>query len=571
LKKYFILLIVCLFFAGFQQNPAYAKSKTDTLVNSAVTAGNTLRALTIVESKATGKNIPTKEYNDAVKKYNSAKLQVNQLTKSQRKPYLTKLAAVQVQIDRGRRYMAAVTAGLQLNQKRAILESYTKKGLLDDKTVNAYNSLSTANKNSASKFDVVYGSKTKNTILKLYKTPADGMITKLRSAVITKQAINESNKLLKAKASSSKMAVQYKIIVFNIDSVTQVSYKSKLKAEVKKLNAAIPSKMKTGTFANLILIETQLEELDALLSPGKSNQKVPGLYKTLSTRINSFPSSERQLLKTRFNKIMAKLKMSTKQIKELLTNTAVAKGVPPEVVKGIAVTENGNLQQFLPNGEVFKSLDNGYGLMQVTPLSPDDKRFDWNRVKYDLRYNIETGVNILLEKWKYSGSKIPTINNQEKNILENWYFTIMAYNGISMKNDPNRNKNAYQEQVFNYIVNQALLDEENPINIGKVKISENPKTHLPSFSEKMKYITAKKTFSTQLFKAGDQFTIHSNSNFRNVPSKTSKLIIKLPAGTKLKILSGPIEDVSPYNLYCWYKVSITGKKGTWYIASANLR
>jgi hypothetical protein len=46
-------------------------------------------------------------------------------------------------------------------------------------------------------------------------TPAEGIINKLHDAVTTKQAINASSKLVKAKASKSKITTQYKIIVFS--------------------------------------------------------------------------------------------------------------------------------------------------------------------------------------------------------------------------------------------------------------------------------------------------------------------------------------------------------------------
>jgi hypothetical protein len=569
-KKYILLFIAYILFLPLHNNNAYASSRTSTLVNSAIKAGNSLSNLTTVDKKATGKNIPIKEYKNSLKKYKSAKLQVNKLSNSQKRLYLHKLDRVRDQIDRGKSYITAVSAGKKLNKKTEQLEKYSKGMVLNNKTLNAYSSLSNELKSSSENFTAVYDSKTRSKIYKLYKTPAENATNRLQKAITVKQAIDRINKLVKSKSSPKNITNQYKIIVLNIDLIQQSAFKNQLKSEVKKLNALIPANVKKGQLADLILIEIDFEQLDTLLSPGKSNQKVPAIYDDLTNRINRYPTmSERYLLKKRFSKIMSQIKISTKELKGLMTKVAMSKGIPPEIVKAIAITENGKLQQFTTKGEVFRSTDNGYGIMQVTPLSPADNRFDWNRVKYDLSYNIATGVSILLEKWGYSGSRIPMINNQEKGYLENWYFAVMAYNGLSMRNIPNGSNIPYQEKVYDYIERLALLEDHN-FDIGKIVVSENPITHLPSFSTKMKY-TTKTTRSTQLFLNATEVKIKSLSKFRNTPSTSSSKVKSFPAGTRIKILDGPIEDNNPSNLFCWFQVSITGYKGVWYVASSNLK
>ena len=439
---------------------------------------------------------------------------------------------------------------------------------MDTPTINAYTTLSTTLKSYSPKFSAVYGKKTRAKIISLYKTPVDKVLSDLQYPVAVKQALNETTSMVKASATPSKIAAQYKVIVYKIDLIKQANYQKQLTAELKQLNAAIPENLKTGVFAQLITIETQLEQLDGLISKGKSDAKVPGLYKSLKTEIAGYtPKSDQAILNKRFSRIMDRLKVSTSELKGMLTSAAIAKGIPPEIVKAIAVTENGKLLQFQTNGEVYSSPDNGLGIMQVTPTSEEDQNFV-NGVKYDLKYNIEAGIDILLKKWKYANSITPVINRGEINILENWYFAIMAYNGLSFKNDPNKNSNPYQIQVYKNMQKGTTIQPE--ILTG-IKMVEDPITHLPSFKQQMSYKTKKMTASTQLFAKGKQITLSSKGNFRKVPSTVKNTPKEFPAGTKVTIQSGPIEDDSAANLFCWYKVSIKGTSGTWYVSSSNLQ
>ncbi|MEK5389636.1 transglycosylase SLT domain-containing protein [Margalitia sp. FSL K6-0131] len=547
---------------------AQAASKTDSLVTSAVNAGKILYNLTTVENKGTGKNIPTKEYSTAQKKYNAAMTAVKKQTGKQKTANLSKLKDVKTKIDRGKKYIDAVTYGKKLLDKKATLDKNVNKGVMDSTTINAYTTLSTTLKSYSPKFRAVYGKKTQAKIISLYKTPVDKVLSDLQYPVAVKQALNATTAMVKASATPSKIAGQYKIIVYKIDLIKQANYKKQLTAELKQLNAAIPENLNSGVFAQLISIETQLEQLDGLISKGKSDAKVPGLYKSLKTEIGEYtPKSDQAILNKRFTRIMDRLKVSTSELKGMLTSAAIAKGIPPEIVKAIAVTENGKFIQFEPNGEVYSSPDNGLGIMQVTPTSEEDQDLV-NGVKYDLKYNIETGIDILLKKWNYANSITPVINHGEKNILENWYFAIMAYNGLSFKNDPNKNSNPYQVQVYTNLQEGTSMKPE--ILTG-IKMIEDPITHLPSFKQKMSYTTKKMTASTQLFAKGKQITLSSQVRFRKVPSTVNNTPKVFPAGTKVTIQSGPMEDDNASNLFCWYKVSIKGTSGTWYVASSNLQ
>ncbi|QQZ10245.1 transglycosylase SLT domain-containing protein [Heyndrickxia vini] len=514
-----VMIILAVF--GFGQTNVFAASKTDTLVNSAVKLGKVLADMTTVGKKATGKNIPTKEYKAAITKYKSAKSAVNKQSGKQKKTNLSKLKTVNTQISRGKKYI-----------------------------------------------DAVYDKKTRDTVKKLYKTPAEKMKKDLNYPVTVKKAIDETSKLMKTSTSSNKLTAPYYKILVYIDSISQQKMKQQLLKEVKKINSTIPSKLNTGKFSEYVSMEMNFERLDSYISKGKSNANVPGIYNQLKKSISSVSSkTDRARLQKRFTGIMNQLKVSVKELKGMLTKSAVAKGIPPEVVKSIAVTENGSLTQFLSNGEVFKSHDNGYGIMQVTPMSDSDKSYDWNRVKYDLSYNIQAGVEILAKKWNYaflSSPLMPKINNGEKNLLENWYFAIMAYNGLSTKNDPNKVTKPYQLKVYENLKNRTLMSPE-IIKKQDVIFTGNP-AKLKTTAIKTKL----KTKSTQFYKKNNRVTISSSANFRTKPT-TNSTRKTFPKGTKVTILSGAIEDDSSANLFVWYKVSVSGVKGTWYVASSNLK
>lgn len=153
-------------------------------------------------------------------------------------------------------------------------------------------------------------------------------------------------------------------------------------------------------------------------------------------------------------------------INELLTRKAIENGIPPEILKAIAWQESG-WQQFRlnDNGSFWSKNDVvigsdglGIGIMQISipNLSLNDELL----YKSNIEANIDKGIEILLDKWGYGGKTdgtnllIPTINSNNKNILEDWYFAIMAYNGITKVNDPNNpTYKPYQELIYQHIQN----------------------------------------------------------------------------------------------------------------------
>ncbi|MFL6560678.1 MAG: transglycosylase SLT domain-containing protein, partial [Bacillus sp. (in: firmicutes)] len=314
-------------------------------------------------------------------------------------------------------------------------------------------------------------------------------------------------------------------------------------------------------------MDSDFKELDRLVSPGKSAAKVPVLYDRLSTRFKSFTSKESEL-QSKLDKIMSDLNVPIKTVKNMLTAKSKAKGIPPEITKAIALQENAGLVQFLPNGEVFSSADQGYGIMQVTRSAVQESQFDWDQVKYDLSANIDNGLDILMEKWDSTGRVLPAVNTHNKSVLEDWYFAIMAYNGIGQRNNPT-NINAYQMKVYSYVINNAINNDLlNPEIPKDIKFAVDPQTGIMSFKEKMSYETSKQTYSGQLFNAGDKVTLKGITNLRPEPN-TSKPAERLSTNTKISIVEAGIEDNLKVNLFNWYKVKVEGSNKIGYIASNN--
>ncbi|WP_181186267.1 S-layer homology domain-containing protein [Alkalicoccus urumqiensis] len=143
---------------------------------------------------------------------------------------------------------------------------------------------------------------------------------------------------------------------------------------------------------------------------------------------------------------------SAKEIEMKLTEAAMERNIPPEIVKAVAYAESGWRQTV--DGEPVVSEDGGLGLMQVTP--GEAAVYDEERLLTDIDYNISAGLDILEEKYGWTGGLLPETGAQRTD-LEAWYFPVMAYNGLVQVNSPiysdsgETNLNAYQEGVFSTV------------------------------------------------------------------------------------------------------------------------
>ncbi|MFI5298968.1 MAG: MYXO-CTERM sorting domain-containing protein [Polyangiales bacterium] len=123
--------------------------------------------------------------------------------------------------------------------------------------------------------------------------------------------------------------------------------------------------------------------------------------------------------------------------------TKVSPRFPCSLLKGISVQESVGWHQFcIPTGptctgvsQTIISFDCGYGLMQVTSgmTAGATSAYDANRVASDPGYNVSVGAEILAEKW----AATPSVGDNRVDLIEDWYFSVWAYNGLAFKNNPN--------------------------------------------------------------------------------------------------------------------------------------
>lgn len=142
--------------------------------------------------------------------------------------------------------------------------------------------------------------------------------------------------------------------------------------------------------------------------------------------------------------------LSHEEVESIIEEVAQEKNIPAVILKAIAWKES-NYRQFDESGNPFVSYGNT-GIMQVNKVHD---HLDQDKLRNDIRYNIEAGADILLNIWNSSGRTVPTIGDMNNNVLENWYFALWGYNGWSSRNNPNvSGNNAYQEKIFNLIRNK---------------------------------------------------------------------------------------------------------------------
>jgi hypothetical protein len=121
---------------------------------------------------------------------------------------------------------------------------------------------------------------------------------------------------------------------------------------------------------------------------------------------------------------------SPADIRAELSAAAVARGIPPRILYGIAYQES-TWRQFDTGGDPLISADNGIGIMQVTTVPAG---VDVARLKTDIDYNIGVGADILVTKWGYAPSVFAVIGDGNPRCYEDWFFAVWAYNGLKADN-----------------------------------------------------------------------------------------------------------------------------------------
>ncbi|SDJ55351.1 transglycosylase SLT domain-containing protein [Salimicrobium halophilum] len=163
-----------------------------------------------------------------------------------------------------------------------------------------------------------------------------------------------------------------------------------------------------------------------------------------------------------------------KEILSKIVEVANENEIPAEIMIAIASKESGAKGEYFrhydENGDVIETDDGGIGLMQITEL----KETSYSKKELeDIENNIRAAAEVLNAKWGYIGKRIPEMktwsyeagkvsykNDEEdpKQVIENWYFPVMAYNGLVEQNIPKHSEEtAYQDEVFKSMADQGQL------------------------------------------------------------------------------------------------------------------
>ncbi|MED1470655.1 Ig-like domain-containing protein [Bacillus salipaludis] len=274
-----------------------------------------------------------------------------------------------------------------------------------------------------------------------------------------------------------------------------------------------------------------------------------------------------------YEKIVPNKNPSTQHINCLLTSAALDAKIPPEVLKAVAATES-DWRQFDSKGQPFKSQDGGIGIMQIT----NQTAYDQEKLKNDIFYNIQVGVNILNSM--YNRTDLPKIYGGGREVIENWYFPVMAYNGTKPVNSPlyktdgKKNPNTYQEKVFARIKQDSFLDETNlaQFPFTRADFEYNPGSNTNIIFKKKEYIlTFQMHASRYFFQKGNKVVVtKDDARLRSQPS-TSGNFTNLKKGTTLIIDRNFSFDktATSQNQFVWYPVKYksTDQKPAGYIPS----
>ncbi|WP_010197270.1 cell wall-binding repeat-containing protein [Bacillus sp. m3-13] len=265
------------------------------------------------------------------------------------------------------------------------------------------------------------------------------------------------------------------------------------------------------------------------------------------------------------------------ELNSMLTQEAIIAGVPPELVKAIAWQESSWRQFRTTNdpsglwkkGDPVVSFDGGIGIMQITEPNMTAERE--LRLKEDIRYNIQEGLRILKEKWNYSSwGRIPKINGNDMAVIEDWYFAVMAYNGISRRNDPQYYPdNTYQDVIYRHIERMAQLT-----------VTKFPETQLRNdiyyndagsllFRKNHYYVSGPFTISKHFFSKNDLVKA-TESGVRLRKSPEGSEIRMTTAGETLQIVGPYQAGNNSSNHFVWYPVKDMSSNETYFIASSYL-
>ena len=198
--------------------------------------------------------------------------------------------------------------------------------------------------------------------------------------------------------------------------------------------------------------------------------------------------------------------------------------IPPTLLKAIAWVESnwsqaGRAVSRGSQGRTITSSACAYGLIQVYTgmeniTAPTARQ---NLIGTDYRYNAAAGAQILLAKWNLAPDHLPVYGRRDPRIIEDWYFAVWAYYGITTHGNPddpslkwprpvygsNEYKSGpftvadypYQELVFGLI--------SNPPTVNGVPLWQSIPVSLPAHGA-VGFPTANGTYETSAHLEGGQ-------------------------------------------------------------------
>ncbi|RDW22213.1 hypothetical protein CWR48_00465 [Oceanobacillus arenosus] len=279
------------------------------------------------------------------------------------------------------------------------------------------------------------------------------------------------------------------------------------------------------------------------------------------------------------------------EVNKILTEESLKAGVAPEIVKAIAFQESGWQQDWtvVPDrvkackaGDKTLAYDDtnvklgydciGIGIMQISNHmylkdGPEKEKYIRD-LKTNIRFNIQEGIKILKDKWNYSKAKtpiIPTINNDDPMVIENWYFAIMAYNGMLPRNNPLENPyTAYQEKVFERLRDYSLIDIT-PFPTYKLEPYKLENGQLRFHNENV-VVEGPQHYSSQSLVKNDTAYINANG-VRLRSSAGGSVIGSLNKGTKVTITGIYKGNNSNVNQYVWLPIRTSSGQTGWVASS----
>lgn len=240
------------------------------------------------------------------------------------------------------------------------------------------------------------------------------------------------------------------------------------------------------------------------------------------------------------------------EIEAMIDEVALKRAIPSVILKSIARVES-VYKHFKPDGSPLTS-GTSIGLMQV---NNKHYGYDSDKLKYDIKYNIEAGADVLLNKWSMSSyQNVSSVGNMDPNVLENWYFALWAYNGWATSNNPNTyaKRYTYQQLIYN------IAEEEYGQTINNIDFSYLPSAGKPSRSLVVPTPTYTSNGNIVLYEVGDYVRtdgVRTEFQLRDAPA--GKYIHELGVNQLGTITDGPVLQ----NGYYWYKVYVDDSKEGW--------